>query len=499
MMKRNAIARTLIASAVLAVVGVAQAGSLTVTKRTVANEAFGTAATLNASLPNITYTFNTPGGIVVNPSGAVQIKFVIAGGTWSTTAALAAGNVVIASLPTGLAVDLTASSINTAGDTLTVSVSNTSTANVTIGIGGTVTLTNLATGTFQANGITQGTPVTVTGAVYNGVNVLEAATAASTVVDYAQAVTLSFVASTETTRKIDLTATPAGSALTASSVAAGAGKVQLGKIKATNNATVTPNALVYTAGSTTEVPIVANSVAFNGAGHVVTITPGSGAFTAKQSFALYTAADCSGAPTGGAAVQAPTTGALTAATTSVTLTSTGGTQAQYATDLLAGVFVCSDYSTIATNGVISTVTPSISAVFTKGSTSYTGDTLSANNGYALGNNGQTVDVRSYIPKAVAGYTSFVRVINTGTISAAVSGQWLYEDGTSSTAAVIGTLASGGAKTFTSTEIEAALGAPTATIGSNRPRIRLTAPTSGLQAQSFFLNPDNSFSTMHGAD
>jgi len=501
MMKRNAIARTLIASAVLAVVGVAQAGSLTVTKRTVANEVVIAAATV-VHMPNVTYTFNTPGGIVVNPSGAVQLKFVMTGGTWSTSGAIAAGNVVIASLPAGLLVDVITNvpTINTAGDTLTVSVSNTSTANVTIGIGGTVTLTNVSGATlYQAVGVTSGTPVTVTGGVYNGVNVLEQPTAASTAVDFAQAVTLGFTASTETTRKIDLTASPAGSALSASSIGAGPGLVQLGKIKATNATTAPVDANV--SGTLTETSIVANSVAFNGAGHVVTLGVSSGSLTAKQGFSLWTGANCTGAPAGGAAVQAPTTGALTAATTSVTLTSTGSTTANYATDLTGGLYVCSDYTTVAANGVIAALTPTISAVYTKGSAAYTGDTLSANAGYALSNNGQTTDVRSYIPAGTAGYTSYVRVINTGSIGAVVTGQWLYEDGTTSTGAALSATAlpAGGAKTYTSAQIEAAIGAPTATIGANRPRLRLTAPTSGLQAQSFFLNPDNSFATMHGSD
>jgi hypothetical protein len=126
--------------------------------------------------------------------------------------------------------------------------------------------------------------------------------------------------------------------------------------------------------------------------------------------------------------------------------------------------------------------------------------LSTNNGYALNTNGQTVDVKSYIPAGTTGYSSFVRVINSGAVDAAVNGQWLNQDGTTSTGATLGTIKAGGSITWTSTEIEAALGAPSATANSQvRPRLRLTAPTSGLQAQSFFLNPDNSFSIMHGSD
>lgn len=513
MTKRTAITRTLVATAVLAVVGMAHAGSLTVTKRTVANESFGSAftATTPVKLPDITYTFNTPGGIVVNDGGSVTVVFKISGGQWSSSAALATTNAVAANLPAELVVVAApvVSTVTTTNDTLTVTVGNpngvafgglantgTAGANATIGIGGTVTLTSVAAATrYQAIGVTQGTPITVTGKVMNGVSTLEAETAASTVVDYAQAVTLGFTASTET-KKIDLTASPAGSALTAG--VAGAGKVQLGKIKATN-ATVAPVDLDTTAGLV-ETNIVAGAPAFGGA-FTVTVAPSSGAFTAKQGVQLYTDAACSVALSGGAPTQAPLATAVTASTTSVVISANGGATAlQSAADLVGGVYVCSDYSGVTAGSVLSQLTPTISASYTKASTAYTGDTLGNSTGYALTNNGQTVDVRSYIPAGTTGYTSFVRVINTGTIAAVVNAQWLYEDGTVGTSTALGAaIAAGGAKTYTSTEIEAAIGAPTATIGNNRPRLRLTAPTSGLQAQSFFLNPDNSFSIMHGAD
>ena len=495
MMKRNAIARTLIASAVLAVVGLAQAGSLTVTKRTVANESFGTAATNTVFVPNVAYVFNTPGGIVVNPSGAVQVKYVLAGGTWTTAGgALASGNAVVSNLPVGLTAGTP--SINTAGDTVTVVLTNTSTtSNAQIGIGATVTLTSVsAAARFQAASIVQGTVVTVSGGAYNGVNVLEAPTAASTVVDYAQAVTLSFVASTET-KKIDLTATPAGSGLTTG--VAGANLVQLGKVKATN-ATTAPNDLDVSS-TLVENPITVNSSAFlAGAGaYTVTVGLSTGTYTAKQGIALYNAAACTGAIAATASTQTPLATAVTAATTTATLSQTA-TNAQASTDLVTnGVFVCSDYSGVTAGSTLSQMTPSITASLVKASTAYTGDSLAASTGYALNNNGQTRDVRSYIPAATVGYTSFVRVINTGTIAAAVTGIFLNEDGTTSGSGVIGTLAAGGTKTFASSAIETSVGfAPAATA---RPRLRLTAPTSGLEAQSFFLtNANGNFSDSTGA-
>lgn len=498
MKKRNVLIHTAVASALLAMGLSAEAGSLNVTKRTVANESFGTAytATTKVKMPDVAYVFNTPGGIVMNPSGQVTVKYVIAGGTWTSSAALGGTNVVVTSLPGGVTAGTP--SINTAGDTISVVLTNGSTnTNATIGIGATVTLTSVAAGTrLQAVGVVAGTNVTVSGSAWNTVAdvVLESATAAKTAVDYAQAVTLSFTASTET-KKIDLTLATPGAGLTTG--VAGANLVQLGKIKATNNADVTPVDL-DTDAALAETSIVAGAPAFSAA-YVVTVAPSTGAFTAKQGLALYTGPGCTGVPAGGALVQAPLATAVVASTASITLTG-GGTAANAATDLLGGLYVCSDYSGVTAGGVLSALTPTISAVYTKASTTYTGDTLGNNTGYALTTNGQTVDVRSYIPGGTAGYTSFVRVINTGTIAAVVKGQWLYEDGTAGTAVALGSaLAAGGAHTYTSNDIETAIGAPTATIGQNRPRLRLTAPTSGLQAQSFFLNPDNSFATMHGAD
>jgi hypothetical protein len=162
-------------------------------------------------------------------------------------------------------------------------------------------------------------------------------------------------------------------------------------------------------------------------------------------------------------------------------------------------FIC--LTTPATTGAITVSAPT--ATFTITAANHTAITDAANSAtgtlYSMTQNGVTRDVRSYIPVAAAGYTSYVRIMNTGGVAATVTGQWLYEDGTSSTPATLITpaLAINGAKTMSSTEIETALGAP-ATIGNNRPRLRLTASTNGLQAQSFFLtNANGNFSDVTG--
>ena len=509
MNKRNAIVRTLVASAVLAVMGVAQAGSLSITKRTVANEAFGSAfsATTGVFVPNVAYVFNTPGGIVVNPGGSVQVKYVMTGGTWVASNTLDASNVVITNMPSGLTAAAPVISqggvVAATGDTLTATVTNPTAANITIGIGGTVNLVGSNVNRIQAQGVTVGTVVAVTGGAFNGVNVLEATTAATTVIDYAQAVTLAFVASTET-KKIDLSSTPAGSSLTAG--VAAASKVQIGRIRATNAGTA-PNSLDAAVaapaapaviGVITETPIVVGSSNAYAAGYTVTVGVASGAFVAKQGLLLSSTADCSGALGAGVSTQLPTSANTTSATTSVVVSSSG-TIVPNAADLLAGPYVCSDYTNVTAGTVLTALTPTIASTYTRSSTSFTGNTLAATNGYALSTNGQTVDVRTYIPAGTAGYTSYIRVINTGTIAAAVSGQYVYQDGTLGTSGtLVASLPSAGSTTLSSTQVEAALGAPVVTAGA-RPRVRITAPASGMNVQSFILNgASGAFTEVSGA-
>jgi hypothetical protein len=191
-----------------------------------------------------------------------------------------------------------------------------------------------------------------------------------------------------------------------------------------------------------------------------------------------------------AAIAAGSAGVLNAGLT--TLTFSAGTIPTTATPN----YIC--LTAPATVGAIPLTTPTASFTFTKTVATDAADTA-AGTLYGLANNGQTVDVRSYIPAVTSGYTSFVRVINTGAVSAAVTGQWLYQDGTTSTGAALTTLAAGGSVTLTSAQVETALGVPTASIGGNRPRLRLTGPTNGLQAQSFILsNANGNFSDATGA-
>jgi hypothetical protein len=124
--------------------------------------------------------------------------------------------------------------------------------------------------------------------------------------------------------------------------------------------------------------------------------------------------------------------------------------------------------------------------------------VAATTGFALDYNGSQVDVRNYVPAAVTGWTTIVRVINTGTVAAKVSGAVIDETtgavGTAGT--LVTSLAAGAAATLNSTDIEAALGP----IGSAaRPRIRITAPTNTMDVQTYVFNPNGNFSIIHGKE
>lgn len=113
--------------------------------------------------------------------------------------------------------------------------------------------------------------------------------------------------------------------------------------------------------------------------------------------------------------------------------------------------------------------------------------------YALGTNGGSVYVRSYIPSAAVGYTSFIRVINTGAVAASISAQVINATtGVTGPAGVIAaSVQPGGAVTVPSSTIDAAIVAAggTAPAAADRPRLLITGPTN-LSVQSFFLSGGN---------
>ncbi len=160
------------------------------------------------------------------------------------------------------------------------------------------------------------------------------------------------------------------------------------------------------------------------------------------------------------------------------------------------VFVCMALNT--TNTILIPETTPTLVVTRTGTTAATANVVTPSTTlYALKNNGGSTLIRSYIPAAAAGYTSFLRVINTGSVSAPVSVAVIDDTtGVAGTAAVVATVAAGGAVTLSSTQVEAAVGVIAA---AKRPTLRVTAP-SGVTTQSFILtNANGNFSNVSASE
>ena len=112
----------------------------------------------------------------------------------------------------------------------------------------------------------------------------------------------------------------------------------------------------------------------------------------------------------------------------------------------------------------------------------------------------TVDIRTFIPASfsASGYTSYLRIINTGSAATPITVARIDEaTGAVSAAGVLTpSLAVDGAVTFTAQQVETALGMRlTAT---ERPRIRVNGVLSTIEAQSYMLQPGGLFEEVSAA-
>lgn len=511
MMKRNAIVRTLIASAVLAVVASAQAGTLstaTVGGTVFATENFGTGTSATTAIvPGaVTYTVGTTAGIVINAGGKIYYTVRLAGGTFAAapTGALTGSVLAVGGVGNGAVTGPALSA-----DKTTATFTITFTAAATLGVGSTLIYTPSAADVVGVNTTlaTAGGAVTASTslsaitppAVPVGTGTAQPAdidapiaTGAIAVASKAINGAVSSLAGANPLAgskvQIDLTATPPASTYvttTAAGVTAAAAAAALGQITFTDGTTVA-NLLNGTTPYNTAVPQAAGSLA-------ITVTPGTGQSfpVGSKVFVDVTSAACA-APLAGTAISAALTATTAAATVSLTVPQAS---------LLASTgkyFVCVNSPSI--GNTASPVTPTITASLNPTVATYVPTTTNGI-GYAFGYNGSQVDVRSYIPSATTGYASFVRVINTGSVSSVINIAPISAAGVVGSSGSLGTLAPNAVTTFTSTQVEAALTAAgnAALLSTDRPRLRITAPTNGLSVQSFFLNPNGVFSTMHGAD
>ena len=478
MKKSNLFLQTAIASAIL-VCATSQAGVVTGTA-VYATENFGNAVSSTAiTPPATTYTFNSPGGIVLNGGGVIYLYFRLASGTFAATPAGTPSGTVIGAVGTALQ----ASGLLLSADSTTLRVTltngNANSNNYTIGVGNTFIYTGAAstvaglnsvlatvggTAAIQASAsISGGTTVPSTGTALpadldNGLSA--SFNYASSRAGITSALVASSSFSTPETQKIDLLATTPASRFTTGVSTNSTTVANLGSIVFTNVAST------FGLNGTTAYTLSANGVATGLSGTV------TGLFKTGSTATLTTDPACT------AVIAAGSAGVLNAGLTAFAFT--GGTLPTTA----VVNYVC--LTTPATTAVIPATTPA--GAFSVAKTISTESaSVASGNLLALATNGQTYEVRSYVPLSVPGYTSFVRMINSGNIAGVVvSGQFINADGSLGTVFPLTTLAAGGSITMSSTDIQAIMGAPVGG-SSARPRLRLTAPTNGFSVQSQLSN------------
>ena len=496
MKKRNLILQSAIAMTLGVTAVGAQAGTFLSAAILFATQNFGptSSAALGITPATQTYTYNTTGGIVLNPGGVINMYFRLGGGGLYTAVPVLAdysGSVV-----TGLGLTKTAVVLSTDKKTAVLTLTNGTAGNIVIGVGATLTWIPSAGGVNTVNTIlnTVGGVVNLQGAASvlpaapnsatlpgsagnpdTGVdnspsNVVNIAVGASAITP---AVTASSAFITPEVKKIDVTVTPSQTLMTATggNTPGSTVTVDFGSFSFTNVVGVKqPN-------GTTDYSVAANFTAA-GTGAVAT-----GSFPAATPGGMVLTSDAAcGVP-----LAAGSVGAISADKTTVTWAG--------ATTAGSGVptFVC---MTVTGTTVITPTTP---ALTTSTTPVVATDAKVTGSGtlYALGLNGASVDVRNYIPagESSSGYRSFVRIVNGGNSSALISVAVIDQTtGAVGPSFPLATLAAGAATTYISSQIEAVTGViPNGT----RPRLRITSPTASLQVVAFFLQPDGNFNDVSG--
>lgn len=403
---------------------------------------------------------------MVNSGGTLSYYLRLASGTFTAAPGVGEFATSIAGFTVGTPV--------LSADKTTVMVRLTATTDVNIGLGSTVTFTPTTTtiaGVKTALGAVGGT-VSATGVLALGAATAPDATVAlpasidgaaptAVIAKSVQAITGVVSNLPTNTDKINLSATPSASAYTPNTSA------KLGSVTFTDAAAaVTPAGTLFdiaTANALLTVPVV--------------VTP-----AASQSFPVGAVLSADLATTCAAPI-APvtaftTTTASAAATISVPIASvTSG----------APVYVC--LSAPSATNVATPISPTITATLANSVVATAGQTQVTGAGYALGYNGTQIDVSNYLPivLATSGFEQYLRIANTGSREAAVSVALIDQDtGVVGASAPVVTLKPGASKTIRGSDIEAALGVTLA--AEARPRLRVTAPTTGLTVQNMLMTP-----------
>lgn len=271
------------------------------------------------------------------------------------------------------------------------------------------------------------------------------------------------------TGRIDLTATPPGSTFTTGAT------VALGSVTFTNNTGVQN---IRSAAS--DYTLANGSAGTANTGMTVTITPAAGqSFPIGSVLSLTTDQAC-------LVPVAATTGTGTVAFTSVTAPTPKVLTTTTAVATTVASFVC--LSAPSAGNTATPLTATLAADVAEAAPTDFVDVVTGT-GFALNFNGSQVDVKNYFPNGLAsfGYGSFIRINNTGTVAAVVSGAFIHQitGVVGGSFPLTGSMAAGSSVTLTGAVIESVLGAPGS---ADRPRLRLTAPTNALQVQYYLQNP-----------
>lgn len=506
MKTRNLILQAAVTSALLVMFGAANAGTLTTavaggTK--FATEDFGaTTTTATAIIPGAyTYTVGTTNGIVINAGGTIYLTIRLANGKFS--AAPAAGTITGTALAVGGAGNGVVGAGMLSADKTTVTFPVTYTAAATLGVGSTFISTPtvgydnvntvLATAGSAVTASVSLSAITQTSAPDTGTAQpadIDGPIATAPIAVSSQAINAAVASLTGANPaagskvQIDLSATPVASKYVTTNAA---GTTAAATVAALGSVTLTDATTIANKFDGTTPVNVASLLAAGGA-LVVDVTPDAGKSfpVGSKVFVDVTSAAC-GVSVGGTGESA----ALTAATAAAKVTLTVPAASEQAS--AAPYFVCVN-SPSATN-VATPVTPTI-AVTATSAVATDKPTTASGTGYALGYNGSQVDVNNYVPSTVTGYSNTLRIMNTGTVSAAVSVAKIDSTtGAVGTSGVLGTVAAGATTNFTASQIESVIGTIPAT---ERPRLRLTAPTNGMKVQSFLGQPNGTTSDFSSA-
>jgi hypothetical protein len=469
--------------AVLFSAGAAHAGTAAATATKIAIENFGGTAASQDTLAVLgaPVTYSMSSITAVNNGSVVYFTVRLAGGKFAAAPAAAAftfgGQACIAGAATSSNPNCV---VTSSADRSTIKVAITTGTSYTLGLGA-FTWTPVTTDIDSVNTVlgTVGGKVTASIGLVTVNPASIQATATQDTLDgalgtadlavAAKAIT-GVVAASSYAGKIDLTVSPAGSDFTT------AGYAILGSYKFTNAAAGTGK--IRTGAS--DYTLANGSATTANTGATVVVTP-SAALPVGSVLTLSSSATCASALAGAGNTATVAAASAAAAKTLVTTDAVVSATEYY-------VCMTKPTSPNLATPVQATITATVAPAAT---TDFIGG--AAGNGYNLGYNGSQIDINAYWPGALttAGYNGYVRIMNTGSVSAPISAAHINPTtgvvGSSSVltlpAPFVGNMLPAGAHVMLATkDIDAILGA--APSGYTAGRLRVTAPTNGMKVQSF---------------